>query len=1856
MADEAASRALLLDSGTAEAVTVNQRALIDKILARYSSEFTVFRELIQNADDAGAETCELRFNSQEYNSASNEALEVPNLKATLRSWMFRNNGKAFNGDDWNRLRRIAEGNPDPDRIGAFGVGFYSLFSISEEPIVSSGAELMGFFWKDDSLFTRRAKSPNAELSPNGQPWTTFHMPLREPAPFSDSFLDLSRFLATSLTFTSNVRRLALYFDDRPLCRLHKVLEPAKTLVMPSHLNATSPRKMLKVQSMDTTAMRLDVEAMKLVTDLAEKPKPALVNLASAFSKTGGGGLASMLQSAFGRSKEKEPKVITPATPSPAVDTASKAASALTTTSATVHVRIATATTGVSVDRAFEREIERSTKKPPPKVTKLQVIAQNKQESEASKEASHGGDIAEIFKGIVPSLDTQGHVFIGFRTTQTTSFTGHLAARFIPTVERESIDFVDKYCAQWNNELLAMGGYVTRAVYEAEMAEIGKVWTEKLGSGRPKDDDQLAKDLLERALHVMRFFTFRRSTPSPRVHDALETAFFGCARQNTLTLASTRGVKHSALVRFPNAVLADFVKDLAVIPPSHVEQAGEFIAQVKSRGLVREITMDDVFSELSGRALSIEEMISCLKWWVTVANHPSYDPTLLRQLLNNALVDVPVSKDGKEASVQQLAGVKSFLNPQRVPTDVPLPPSCLTYEVSKALSSQDMSRIFGWGELTVAQWIEHVAVLSRAKDANLDTNIQLSPPFAEKVMGIVARAWGSLPTQQLEAIHATLKDLPCIPTRKGMTKPGESYFANVSLFDDLPIVSFPTQIQIKGNLEKALAALGVRRHVELQMIFDRLVAAGDWDVTQLVTYLASNKDTLSTLELERLTKTAMFPKAGEVGPPGKDGKPRIVRYRASQLYEPTDTLKALKLPLLDWPGKVWRSNSEEAKFAYELGLRKFPPLEEVLRLASSNNEDEQVRKRAFAYLLDKVPTTYKNTYSLKSAASFAFIPCKTPEGNIVLKKPTEAFTNKEAVILGFPSVSDEVGVMDVAKLGLRSNPSNAQIVAKLVNEPSRDIQIARKVFEYLSSVTELTMSDYKLLSTACFIPVKRSSNTAAAASTPSSQGEKNDIILTRPVETYFGDKSTNSQLKDVLNEVFVFVDFGERASVFLRNCGVSKEPSIEEVAVQLVRDPQRFFRIAGVENYLGILRQIATNWQRIPYTLRNEMKRSKFALASKRISVAKQSQPNGKAGEIENLMDADLDEDDNDEQGVLIHDLKRPDEIVIVDDAASQMLFSEVVFAVPHEDLIEAMMAELGVKRLSTLVEEKYAAAGQVRFDTQRCVEVAGIVLERTPLFIFEKRQSSKSEVRRDAEWLKSHLQLAQVDGRGLRLTRQLRFGSINVSNEQRCSAMASLQSGKLTLYIAENMEVDWYEVAMALAKHLLSRQTLPDMLLYMTILSTSLRNLKRRGFHVDKILSQRKAEREATERAMREERAKAELEAAQRPSEGQIKQWTNDMLAVFPDADPTYVERLLRETKTDHVVNATNSMLERPYPKAPPKRPAEFGADPMNNSKAVAVAGKQDLSIVAPQPPTDFGDSRGSGSGSGGGFFSNWRNRLRGSEGDSGSPNLPGGWQPGQTKHQFPEALTAALQASSTGQVRESIAGSVSAGNTTTQATARNPNAGVTPSANIKRRVLSAIDASRGSAPNSFNSPGQSIESQGHQTRVKEAQSTYCDTTGVAMSLRLAGQISNMNVYVSPELDPSSTLTNNGQAMQLFIDRIIKPIIGVFNLDIKSVHIFVDVTGPSIAFNRAGQLFLNFRYHLVWFDEEVRQGQYTNALISTYHSLAHELAHNLVAQHDSEHEFWFSSICEQYFVPFAAIVAQASAASSGTAKRQIEAA
>jgi hypothetical protein len=80
---------------------------------------------------------------------------------------------------------------------------------------------------------------------------------------------------------------------------------------------------------------------------------------------------------------------------------------------------------------------------------------------------------------------------------------------------------------------------------------------------------------------------------------------------------------------------------------------------------------------------------------------------------------------------------------------------------------------------------------------------------------------------------------------------------------------------------------------------RLIGGGSWTCQDLVKYLVSVKDTLSTDEMARLKQTAAFPLEG-----GARKKPR-------ELYEPTPAMRELGLPLLDW-GERWKPNSDEGE--------------------------------------------------------------------------------------------------------------------------------------------------------------------------------------------------------------------------------------------------------------------------------------------------------------------------------------------------------------------------------------------------------------------------------------------------------------------------------------------------------------------------------------------------------------------------------------------------------------------------------------------------------------------------------------------------------------------------------------------------------------------------------------------------------------------------------------------------------------------------------------------------------------------------------------------------------------------------------
>ncbi|KAL4402869.1 hypothetical protein ACI68E_000644 [Malassezia pachydermatis] len=1715
-----------------EAITVNQRALIDKILARYSAEFTVFRELLQNADDACATECELRFATNA--TVAHEQCPLipkpptPDVNAMLTQWTFRNNGKPFSGDDWHRLRRIAEGNPDPERIGAFGVGFYSLFSICEEPIVMSGDELMGFFWKGDALFTRRAASPMSDVSSNGAPWTTFLMALREPTPFPESPLALSQFLATSLTFTSHVRSVALYLDDTMLCRITKDVGAPVPLTPSRHLTPTSPQRMLRVASMYMSNVDVHVDVARLVlleaAAAAAREKPSLrQTIASAFSKTAAGGIASLFANAF--------SARTPTADSIASEHALDAAAQIETVHASMQIRMISAHINVSVPTAFSREIERSTKKPPPRTMPLHMVYMSKEALDAMdvppEDATNvDAHVQALFEGILPRLDQQGRIFIGFRTHQTTSFSGAMAARFIPTVERESMDFIDRYCATWNIELLSIGGFVARAVYENEMQRLGAQWLQL------KDKEQDA--VLERALHAMRYFAFHRSSPSTRVAQALEDAFFACCTRPCISLLSTQGLRSSDQVRFPSAMLADFCREIPVLPPAHIEAAETFVMQLRARQMVRDITMDDVFGELGRRPLSPDEMTACLQWWCQVAQHPSYEPSLRSRLLRAAVVTT-------ESGVQPLNEVTTFLHTGKLPPTVPLPPTCLVYSVSRSFRPAELQAVFPWHELSVSAWLTYMISLdqSPSQDVRTQHGLTHSPANAEAVLSTLAWAWGHLPKAQMHSVIEELQPLACIPTRAGMQRPGDAYFASVSLFSDLPVVVMPT-MPVKGPLEKLLEALGVRRHVAIQLIFDRLLAAGDWSHVDLVVYLAKQSTHLTPAEWDRLRHTALFPAQGN----GTE------RFRAAELFEPSDVLASMGVPLLAWQGARWRPSSDEAKLLFELGLQRHLPLDQVLTRAAPPSPSE-IRAQALRYLFEKWEI-YASSYTLRLASQYAFVPAR--DGHTY--PPDQVYSDPAVACLGWPVVA--LSPVEALQLHVPRHPPPSALVERVCTTPPTTEAEARTAFAFLASVPTLSANEYRKFSRAPIVPV-------------------NQRGMVAPCECYF---LSSTPAPPEYRAVFAYIDMGPDANVFLRACGVTDEPSVGELVHQLLAQPMRWYELCGKpESYLDILRKVAFHLDTLPRDMIKAMRQAPFLLCMQ--SSREQSET-----ESTESMTA---------TSPIQYELRRASDIVLVDDAHVHMLFGAHLWTAPPDDAMEPLYATLGAPFLSSLVTESFSVASEVRTDTPTTNTVRATIMERTPIFLFEKRTSSAKDIQHDMAWLTQHLDVVQVGTPGLQQTRVLSYMNATWKDVQRCSAMMKTHRQRVILHLASDMELDWFEVASALAKVMLTRQSLPDVLLLMTVLSSPLRSLKRKGFHVDKILAQAQAQTSAP--------------AKVRPTTTNTPEWSSlehQLCQMFPDVDPAYAAQLLRSFEAQHLAQASEVLLQGAYPRvssasredtdtklpvqqpqprppsppSPPIKPPQPTPTPTPAAPALPTKGEKEQAIMAPKPdmPTSL--------------IQQWKARWSG-----------------------------------TGSRLSSLANGTSS--------IRRPasdDTAVAPTSDIQRHVQNAIQASRPDA-------SRIIQSQSQTEEVQKAANSYCSIAGIDVDLRLAGQVAGMNVFVSADLDAEATLAHNQAALHRMIEMVYRPIGTIFGVDPRCLNVFCDTKGPSIAFNRGGTIFLNLRYYLAWHDNDVLQGRLTSPLISVYFSLAHELAHNLVAAHNSEHEFYFSSIAEQYFMSLAQYIA-----------------
>ena len=360
-----------------------------------------------------------------------------------------------------------------------------------------------------------------------------------------------------------------------------------------------------------------------------------------------------------------------------------------------------------------------------------------------------------------------------------------------------------------------------------MRDVGAHWDAFVTSKKPGEslDPELCRKLYDKARHNLQFFTFHPSTPSALVSCEMGSAFFDCGVQGqSFPVVSRVGVKSAFDVRMPDPVYSVFLPELPVFPEELLVGSKSVVTALREKGMLKDIVFADVIKGLRGRSLSEGEMAACLRWWIDTSQQ---DQAAIndgeRMLLGAAVlaIDSPGNGDRREVPLEE---IRTFLNPRDfvIPTDGPLPDHVLPISVNQKLDSTKLQNSFQWRELTVLEWVQHItdpAVYTQESEFN----IVKSPDWADRVLRALSQCWSTmLELSSRTSIAGLLDKLACIPTSAGMKIPHQVYFADAALFNDLPVVGLPSGVQIEGSLKEVLADLGVRRHVDFQIVFYRSV--------------------------------------------------------------------------------------------------------------------------------------------------------------------------------------------------------------------------------------------------------------------------------------------------------------------------------------------------------------------------------------------------------------------------------------------------------------------------------------------------------------------------------------------------------------------------------------------------------------------------------------------------------------------------------------------------------------------------------------------------------------------------------------------------------------------------------------------------------------------------------------------------------------------------------------------------------------------------------------------------------------------------------------------------------------------------
>jgi Protein of unknown function (DUF3684) len=203
-----------------------------------------------------------------------------------------------------------------------------------------------------------------------------------------------------------------------------------------------------------------------------------------------------------------------------------------------------------------------------------------------------------------------------------------------------------------------------------------------------------------------------------------------------------------------------------------------------------------------------------------------------------------------------------------------------------------------------------------------------------------------------------------------------------------------------------------------------------------------------------------------------------RRKTTELYAPNKDVDELGLTVLSWQNssEEWSNESKEgdccyhispnyahpssAKLLFKIGLRKYPDLLELLKMASAAERRETALKFLLRHFEDEYQKSYLANYTTTAYAEIPFIPVEGESELSIVSKVSKSlqdladclscfikvYIHRECVFVGFRRVREDFRV-NAERFKVQEQPSPSAILDCLSNSPPTSDN-AQKCFEYL----------------------------------------------------------------------------------------------------------------------------------------------------------------------------------------------------------------------------------------------------------------------------------------------------------------------------------------------------------------------------------------------------------------------------------------------------------------------------------------------------------------------------------------------------------------------------------------------------------------------------------------------------------------------------------------------------------------------------------------------------------------------------------------------------------------------------------------